>query len=141
MSTSLLFQIVARAILFTTALAIAAPAAAEPLTVRVGESWLFAVRKGEPVRARRVQPAARPALGEIKVTLSAMAGTTMTLTNNSRTSYTFVAELMGVPAPDAGKRTCTLPPKLPTIEYWPVKAPAVRLSNFKPATEGGNCPD
>ena len=128
------------AILGAAAAAVAAPAAAAPLTVRVGESWAFALYKGEPVRERRVSAATAPAAGEIKVTVSALAGTTMTLTNNSTFSYTFVAELVGVPAARAGKRTCTLPPKLPTIEYWPVRAAAVRLSNFRVATKGGTCP-
>ena len=132
---------IARTLLFVGLVAVAAPAAAEPLTVRIGESWLFALERGDPVRARRVQATAKPAVGEIKVTLSAMAGTTMTLTNNGPRSYTFVAELVGVPAAKAGTRTCALPPKLPTIEYWPVKAKAVRLASFKVVPNGGNCPD
>jgi hypothetical protein len=69
-------------------------------------------------------------------------GTTMTVTNNSRLSYTFHAELVGAAPPAQGKaRTCTLPANGgPVLEYWPVKAAAVRLSTFKVAPADGNCP-
>jgi hypothetical protein len=121
------------------ALLLSAPAIAAPLTVRVGETWTFALYKGEPVKARRVKPAAKPAPGEIKVSVSALMGTTMTVTNASATSYTFAAQLVGAPPGKAAPRTCTLPPQRPTLESWPVKAVAVRLSNFRVAPKGGAC--
>ncbi len=131
----------ARFALIALAAIAASPAAAAPFTIRVGESWAFAIEKGQPVRARKVTPASRPAAGEIKATLSAMAGTTMILTSNSATSYTFVAELVGAPLGKSAKRTCTLLPRRPTIEYWPVKAAAVRIGTFKAAPDdGGSCP-
>ena len=121
------------------ALAISTAAAAQPLTVKMGESWAFRVQSGEPAGAHRVSSATKPAKGEIKVSLSPMAGTTMTLTNNSGTGYTYRADLMGTAKP-AG-RTCTLPPNnQPTLEYWPRKATAVRLSDFKATTDSGACP-
>jgi len=119
---------------------IASQAAAAPLTVPVGQSVIFKLSNGQPAKARRVAPAERPASGEIKVTVSALMGTTMTLTNNSPVAYTFRAELVGGPPSKANRRTCTLPPKLPTLESWPAKARAVRLSNFKVASKDGSCP-
>ena len=122
------------------ALVAATPAIAAPLTVRAGESWVFSIQRGEPVRARRVKPGAKPASGQIKVTVIAGLGTSMTVTNYSRTAYTFRAELIGAPsAPKA--RTCTLPAgRNPVLEYWPAKARAVRLSRFRVASAAGNCP-
>ena len=117
----------------------AAPATAGPLTVRVGESWVFSLQRGDPVRARRVKPSSAPAAGQIKVTVVAGMGTAMTVTNNSRTAYTFHAELIG--APNGKPRTCTLPAKaVPTLEYWPVKAKAVRIGSFRAASADGSCP-
>jgi hypothetical protein len=38
-------------------------------------------------------------------------------------------------------RTCTLPANmLPTLEYWPQKATAVRIGEFRSSKEPGNCP-
>lgn len=130
----------AHLVLIAVAALAASPAVAAPLTIRVGESWAFAIQKGQPVRARKITPASRPAPGEIKATLSSMAGTTMILTNNSAASYTFTAQPVGAPPGKSAKRTCTLPPMRPTIEYWPVKAAAVRIGNFKVAPDGGSCP-
>ena len=129
-----------RALLLICLAAFATPAAAEPLTIRVGESWAFSIRDGQPVRAHRVKPAAKPGRGEIKATLTSLAGTTLTLTNNSATSYSFRAELVGVRSKVAA-RTCTLPPNMkPALEYWPQKAAAVRLSNFRATNDAGSCP-
>jgi hypothetical protein len=133
-------QVLIGAVLLT-ALAPAA-ANAEPLTIKAGESWLFAVEKGEPVRPRRINPSTSPGPGQIKATLLSALGTTLTMTNNSSVSYTFRAELLGGPAAKTGKaRTCTLPAnRSPVLEYWPVKAAAVRLSGFKLTSPDGNCP-
>lgn len=120
--------------------AMPAAAAAQPLTIRVGESWAFAVEKGQPVRAHRVKAAAKPARGEIKAILISVAGTTMTLTNNSATSYTYRADLIGSSS-KRSSRTCTLPADLqPSLEYWPLKAVAVRLGDFRATDKSGNCP-
>ena len=129
-----------RALLVVWLAAFATAAAAQPLTIRAGESWAFSIRDGQPVRAHRVKPTAKPGRGEIKATLTSLAGTTLTLTNNSATSYSFRAELVGVRTRLAA-RTCTLPPNMkPALEYWPRKAAAVRLSNFRATNDPGTCP-
>lgn len=124
---------------FLTAVAFTTAAFAEPLTIHMGESWAFQVKNGEPVHAHKITQSAKPARGEIGATVGAMAGTTMTLINNSGTGYTYRAELIG--APKATGRTCTLPAtNQPTLEYWPQKSSAIRLSGFKSAPNGGSCP-
>jgi hypothetical protein len=129
-----------RAGLLLCALAVPTAAAAEPLTIRVGESWSFSVSNGQPVKAHRVKAGAKPASGEIKATVTALGGTTMTLTNNSRTSYTFRTQLVGASS-SGGNRTCALPAGIkPTLEYWPQKAKAVRIGDFRPTNEAGSCP-
>ena len=129
-----------RAIAFAIGIALSTPVLGAPLTVPVGQSVVFKLNQGQPVQARSVSSAAKPASGEVKVTVSALMGTTMTLTNNSAIAYTFRAELIGVPPSKSSTRTCTLPPKLPTMESWPLKARAVRLSNFAVASKDGSCP-
>lgn len=121
------------------ALAVSGVASADPLTVAVGESWAFRVDQGEPVAAHKIAPASKPKRGEIKVTVSPMAGTTMTLTNNSGQAYTYRADLVGLPAGNG--RTCTLPADSdPVLEYWPRRANAIRLSDFKATGDTGSCP-
>ena len=119
-----------------------AAALAGPVTIKAGESWVFALERGEPVRARRVASSAKPGPGQIKATVISTMGTTMTVTNNSRHHYSFRAELVGAKTASGGKaRTCTLPANgNPVLEYWPVKATAVRLSTFKLASADGSCP-
>ena len=121
------------------ALAAAAPALAKPLTVRMGESWIFEVERGQPAKARKVTAQSRLKNGEIVVTVKSMMGTTMTITSNNPVTYTYKAELIGgvkaVPV-----RTCTLPANSHmSLENWPQKATAVRLSDFKIAPMGGTC--
>jgi hypothetical protein len=121
------------------ALAFSSAAAAQPLTLKMGEHWAFRVQNGEPTKAHKLDWAAKPAKGEIGVSLSPMAGTTMTLTNNSGAGYTYRADLIGTGKP-AG-RTCMLPAtNQPVLEYWPRKASGVRLSGFKVTTDSGACP-
>ena len=117
----------------------AVPAHAAPLTVRTGETWLFAVRNGEPAQARKVTPSAKIPKGQIKVAVRPMLGTAMTVTNNSPIAYTFRAELIaGSKATVA--RSCTLPPNArPTFEQWEQKADAVRIGGFKIANADGRC--
>jgi hypothetical protein len=117
----------------------AVPATAAPLTVAPGESWIFRIAGGEPVRARRVPASRKPAPGEVKVTMLTALGTSLTLSSNNRVGYTFRAELLGVPATakQAAPRTCTLPANnQPVLEYWPTKAAKVRLSRFEQAADG-----
>ena len=120
-------------------LLVAAPVQAAPLTVKTGETWIFTIRNGEPAKARRVTPSARIAKGQIKVSVRALMGTTMSVTNNSPIAYTFRAELLQggkVVAP----RPCTLPANArPIFEQWKEKADAVRIGNFTPASADGLC--
>ena len=120
-------------------LLVAAPVQAAPLTVKTGETWIFTIRNGEPAKARKVTPSARIAKGQIKVSVRALMGTTMSVTNNSPIAYTFRAELLQggkVVAP----RPCTLPANArPIFEQWKEKADAVRIGNFTPASADGRC--
>lgn len=116
------------------------PAVAASLTVKTGESWMFAISRGEPVRARKVKPTVKPGPGQVMVTVTSMMGTTMSISSNNPVAYTYQAELIG-----AGKtipaRSCTLPANgRLSFEHWPQKASAVRLSRFKVATKDGSCP-
>ena len=114
-------------------------AAAKPLTVKVGESWAFQIKGGDPVKARKVGAAAKPAKGEIMVTVKSFLGTMLTAVNGTGRGWTFKAELLnGGKASPA--RTCTLPAsRIPTMEQWQGKhAEAVRISKFVPA-DGGSC--
>jgi len=127
-----------RASLLLCLFALPAAVAAQPLTIRVGESWAFSIKDGQPSAARRVKASAKPASGQIKATLTGFGGTSLTLTNNSATSYVFRATLVGA---KAGARACTLPANMkPALEYWPQKATAVRLSDFRATNDAGNCP-
>ena len=121
-------------------LAVSATAtAAKPLTIKMGESWAFQVAKGEPVKARKVAASAKPAKGEIMVTVKRFLGTMLTAVNGTGRSWTFKAELLnGGKASPA--RTCTLPATpIPMMEQWQGKtAEAVRISRFVPAKDG-NC--
>jgi len=117
----------------------AAPAQAAGFTVKVGETWLFKVKNGEPAEARMVTPSATIPKGQIKVAVRSMLGTAMTITNNSPIAYTFRAELIS-----RGKatvaRSCTLPAKAqPAFEQWSQKADAIRIGGFKVADKDGHC--
>jgi hypothetical protein len=118
----------------------ASPLAARPLVVATGESWIFSIENGQPSRARRVAPTAKPRPGEVHVSVRAMMGTMMAISSNNPVAYTFRAELLGTEG--AGTvRACTLPAYgRPALESWPKPATGVRLSNFKPAPAGGSCP-
>ena len=116
------------------------PALAAPLTVKTGESWMFAISRGQPVRAHKVKPSVKPSPGQVLVTVTSMMGTTMTISSNNPSAYIYQAELIG-----AGKavpaRSCTLPANgRLSFEHWPQKALAVRLSNFRIADKDGACP-
>jgi len=118
----------------------AAPAAAKPITVKTGESWLFSLYRGEPVRARKTSPQTKPSEGQVMVTVTSLMGTTMTISSNYPTAYTYQAELIGT-AKTVSARSCTLPANgRISFEHWPEKATAVRLSHFRIAGKDGACP-
>jgi hypothetical protein len=121
---------------------LAAPAAAQSpgLTINTGESWMFAISRGQPVRARKVKPTVKPPPGQVLVTLKAMMGTSLSITSNNRQSFTYKAELIGADKP-VPVRSCTLPANgRMSFEHWPQKANAVRISDFKVARKDGSCP-
>jgi hypothetical protein len=125
--------------LFALALTAAPPVVAEPLTVNVGETWLFTIDHGEPTHARKTDVTVKPSRGEVKVSVRALFGTMMTISSNSPQGYTFQAQLVGTDGKTANVRPCGLPANnQPALESWPQKAAAVRIFDFKPA-KGGHC--
>ena len=120
-------------------LAAATPAHPGPLTVPVGETWLFTLDHGEPVHARKAQASAKPERGEVKVSLRALLGTMLTITDNNPQGYTSQAVLVGADGKAVTARTCTLPAgNQPALESWPRKIASVRIVDFRPTT-GGRC--
>ena len=128
-------------VLSFAALLVASPLAAKPLTVHMGETWIFSVAKGQPTKARKAEAKAAPAVGEMKVTVSALMGTTMTIANNSKHDYAYRATLL-LPEGKAGPaKSCAVPANgRLAIEHWTQKVAAIRLSDFKPAPAGSLCP-
>lgn len=127
-------------ILALLTLAAAMPASAAPLTVRMGENWIFSVRNGEPVNARKVGTAASPAHNQFKVSLQPMMGTTMTVINNSRHDYAYRATLV-VDGKPAEAKSCAVPANgRLAIEHWLKTVSAVTLSHFRAAPAGSLCP-
>ena len=121
---------------------LASPAAAQSpgLTVKTGESWMFAISRGQPVRARKVKPTVKPPPGQVLVTLRAMMGTTLSIASNNPQSFTYKAELIGADKP-VPVRSCTLPANgRVSFEHWPASADAVRISDFRVARKDGSCP-
>ena len=126
-----------------TALALlaAAPVSAKPLTVRMGETWIFSVERGQPVKARKATPQSAPAHGEIKISVQPLMGTTMTVTNNSRFDYSYRAMFIQPDGTVGLSKTCAVPAHgKPAMEHWARRVAAVRLSNFRPAAAGSLCP-
>ena len=127
--------------LLFAALLAATPVSAKGLTVHMGETWVFAVAHGQPVRARKVTVAASPAPNEFKVSVQPMMGTTMTVTNNSRYDYAYRALLVMPGGKTGASKACAVPAHgRMAIEHWPKPVAAVRLSDFKPAPAGSLCP-
>ena len=121
--------------------AIAAPLPAKPLTVRMGETWLFAVRGGAPLDARKVAATTAPSPGQFKVSLQPMLGSTMTMTNNSRFDYGYRATLILPTGKPGAAKACAVPANGRTaIEHWDRPIAAVRLDRFRPAPAGSLCP-
>jgi hypothetical protein len=120
--------------------AVAVPALAQPLTVHIGETWLFSIDQGEPAHARKVDEKALPAHGELKASVRSLFGTMMTISNNSGTAYAYQAELIGADGKALTGKTCTLPAgNKPTLESWSQKAVAVRIGAFHAAGAEGRC--
>src|ERR1700754_196492 len=106
------------------AILLATPVAAHAgvLTVQPGENWVFMIKDGEPANARKVEATAKPGKGQLMVSIRALLGTYMIMTNNSSVAYTFRAELYRGGEP-GGARTCTLPANAqPIVEQWPKAA-------------------
>jgi hypothetical protein len=121
--------------------AYAAPLSAKPLTIRMGETWVFAVRGGAPVAARKVVVATAPAPGQFKISLQPMLGSTMTMTNNSRLDYAYRATLVLPNGKTGASKSCAVPANgRVAIEQWTRAVAAVRLDRFKPAPAGSLCP-
>ena len=121
---------------------LASPAVAQSsgLTIRTGESWMFAISRGQPVRARKVEPSVKPAPGQVMVSLRSMMGTSLSIASNNPQAYTYTAELIGADK-TVPVRSCTLPANgRLSFEHWSQKASAVRISDFKLATKNGSCP-
>ena len=128
-----------RALLFAPLLAVATPAVAAPLTIHLGETWIFAIRNGEPAVPRKVTTTTTPAKGQVRASVSALGGTTMTLTNATGLAYSFRAELIDKGGKATTARSCSLPAgSRQAFESWPQRAAAVRIGNFK-RTTGGSC--
>ena len=129
------------ALLVFLSLVSASPVAAKPLTVHMGETWIFGVAKGQPTKPRKVDGKVAPARGEMKVTLQPMMGTTMTVSNNSKFDYAYRATLVLPDGKSGPAKSCAVPANgRLAIEHWPNRVAAVRLSDFKRAPAGSLCP-
>ena len=133
-----------RPLLILMALTLTSPAIARGttgLTVPIGETWMFRVKRGQPGHARKVTPTTRPRPGEIRLTLRSMIGTTMTVISNSQRSYTYRVTLIGAGGEEIGAKSCALPPNNRlAFESWPQTAGAVRVSDFKVTRDDAACP-
>ena len=129
------------ALLALSILLAASPASAKGLTVRMGETWVFAIARGQPARARKVAVTTSPAPNQIKVSVQPLMGTTMTITNNSKYDYAYRALLLLPGGKTGASKSCAVPAhgRL-AIEHWPMPVAAVRLSDFTPASAGSLCP-
>ncbi len=122
------------------ALLAASPVSAKPLTVQMGETWVFSVRNGEPANARKIAASASPARNQFKVTLQPLMGTTMTVINNSRHDYAYRATLL-VDGKPVEAKSCAVPANgRLAIEHWAKRVSAVTLSHFRAAPAGSLCP-
>ena len=123
------------------ALLAATPVPAKPLTVRMGETWIFTIANGQPAKARKANAHSSPGPGQMKVTLQPLMGTTMTVTNNSEFDYSYRATLLLPGGKTGAAKSCAVPANgRLAIEHWTQRLAAVRLSDFKPAPAGSLCP-
>jgi len=119
--------------------AAASVAQAAPLTVQTGESWVFTIKDGQPANPHKATASAKPEKGELMVTVRALFGTTMFVTNNSKVAYTYKAELLSNGKTTAA-RSCTLPATgRPVMEQWEQKSDGVRISDFRASGTEGRC--
>ena len=119
----------------------ASPVAAKPLTVRMGETWVFSVARGQPVKAHKTDAKATPAPGQMKVTLSEMMGSMLTISNNSKNDYAYRATLVLPGGKTGPAKSCAVPANgRMAMEHWKQSVDAVRLSDFKRAPAGSLCP-
>ena len=101
---------------------------------------MFNIFRGQPSKARKVNPSTKAAPGQVVVTARTMMGTSLTISSNNPVAYTYKAELIGADKP-VPVRSCTLPANgRMSFEHWPQKANAVRISDFKVARKDGSCP-
>ncbi|MCL6698219.1 hypothetical protein LZ496_05410 [Sphingomonas sp. NSE70-1] len=131
-----------RSTLLLASLLLASPSVAQApgLTIKTGESWMFAISRGQPVRAHKVEPTVKPKPGQVLVSLRSMMGTSLSIASNNPQAYTYSAELIGADK-SVPVRSCTLPANgRLSFEHWPQKAAAVRIRDFKIATKDGSCP-
>jgi hypothetical protein len=124
---------------FAALAALSTAATAAPLTIHTGETWIFTIAEGQPANAHKTKATAKPGKGELMASARALLGTQLIVTNNTRTAYTYSAELLS-----GGKalaaRACTLPAGgQPTLEHWSEKAEAVRIGNFRATGTEGRC--
>ena len=118
-----------------------AVASASGITVKMGESWLFALERGRPVKARKAPPTAIPAPGQVLVVLRPMFGSTMSVFGNLPTATAFRATLILSDGSRGAVRACSLPAgRMTVVENWPKPVAAIRLDRFKQAPLGGACP-
>ena len=97
------------ALLALSILLAASPVSAKGLTVRMGETWVFAIDRGQPARARKVAATASPSPNQIKVSVQPMMGTTMTVTNNSKFDYAYRALLVMPGGKQGASKACAVP--------------------------------
>src|SRR5215207_3955628 len=82
------------------------PVSAKGLTVRMGETWVFAIERGQPARARKVAASASPVANQVKVSVQPMLGTTMWVTNNSKYDYAYRALLITPDGKTGASKSC-----------------------------------
>ena len=105
--------------------------------IQLGETWLFQLDQGRPINARKVDANAKPAVGELFVTLRPQLGTTMVIANNSAKFYNYRALMMRRPGDRAeATSVCTVMSNgRMGFENWPYPIAAIHLSDFTQAPE------
>lgn len=108
------------------------------LFVRMGEAWIFRVSDGQPVDVRRALGSEQPGLGEIRVELSHLKGTSLEVFNKGPGAWQYQA-FIARDAGEKGQRTsvCTLLPEVASFETWPSGLPGIRVTNFQPIDPAG----
>lgn len=112
--------------------------AAAGVVVHVGETWIFRLKDGQPVGAHKEAPGAGLAEDELMVRLEKQNGTTMIVTNNTKTPLNYHAS-MNVGDEDRPTSVCTVASNgRMGIENWNPTWPiaAITLSDFTVAEDG-----